>query len=137
MRFAPGCHCQTDNVEILLSIHTTHNTNNHVYASNNTVKHLIELYVVQKEQIWFGKKSGPAGGGLTSSQSPFCNPTPYPRCNPNPQVGNPNPNPNPKSPSKFLQSPKCCRFCAQKCPFSVLRLSQADSWCSCLCRTTV
>src|SRR6056300_821786 len=55
----------------------------------DTVKHQIELYLVQKEQIWFGNKYGPAERGLTSSQSPFCNPTPNPSCNPNP---NPNPN---------------------------------------------
>ena len=70
-----------------------------------TDKHLIELYLVQKEQIWFGNKYGLARRGLTSSQSPFCNPTPNPRCNPNLQVGNPNPNPNPKSPEQIHPKP--------------------------------
>jgi hypothetical protein len=59
----------------------------HQHLPYGTVERLIELYLVQKEQIWFGNKYGLAERGLTSSQSPFCNPTPNPSCNPNP---NPN-----------------------------------------------
>ena len=39
----------------------------YLHLPYGTVKHLIELYLVQKEQIWFGNKYGPAERGLTSS----------------------------------------------------------------------
>jgi hypothetical protein len=81
-----------------------------------------ELCLVQKDQIWFGNKYGLAKRGLTSSQSPFCNPTLHPSCNPNPNLlqATLTLTLTPSLQSKFLPNPKCCRFCAQNSTFSVL-----------------
>ena len=72
--------------DLIVNKYYPHHQQSCLHLPYGTVEHLIELYLVQKEQIWFGNKCGLAERGLTSSQSPFCNPTPNPSCNPNPNL---------------------------------------------------
>jgi len=102
--------------DLIVSKYYPHHQQSCLHLPYGTVKHLIELYLVQKEQIWFGNKYGLAERGLTSSQSPFCNPTPNPSCNPNPNLLQATLTLTLTLQSKFPPNPKCCRFCAPKCP---------------------
>ena len=93
--------------DLIVSKYYPHHQQSCLHLPYGTVKHLIELYLVQKEQIWFGNKYGLAERGLTSSQSPFCNPTPNPSCNPNPNLLQATLTLTSLQ-SKFLPNPKCC-----------------------------
>jgi hypothetical protein len=96
--------------DLIVNKYYPHHQQSCLHLPYGTVEHLIELYLVQKEQIWFGNKYGPAERGLTSSQSPFCNPTPNPSCNPNPNFFQAILTLTLSLQSKFLPNPKCCRF---------------------------